>query len=168
MSGRITYQKAYDRLLEAMAILDAGGLHDRYEIIVIGNLTGWDRNETSERALLQADNVYLMGFMDNPFPVVKTADWFLSTSRYEGQSLSLQEAAVLGVPIIATDCAGVRELLGDSKYGIVTEHTAESIADNMRRVIEDSALRDHYRDQIVERSAIITWDERWQAILELL
>ena len=58
------------------------------------------------------DNVYLLGYRSNPHKYVKQGDWFLSSSRYEGFSYISQEAAIIGKPLVLTDCAGVKELLG--------------------------------------------------------
>lgn len=46
---------------------------------------------------------------------------FISTSRTEGFSLVILEAMSLGLPVIATPTTGARELLGEGKFGILSE-----------------------------------------------
>ena len=82
------------------------------------------------------------------------ADWFISSSIFEGYSLVSQEAAVLDIPMLLTDCSGVRELLGDSEYGIVMTIGVQGIADNMRKVLDNPELHDYYKKKISERKSI--------------
>ena len=112
--------------------------------------------------------VRFMGYRENPYPYLKSADWFISSSRYEGYSLVSQEAAILDVPIIATNCSGVSELLGeDGRYGIVADISIEGIHDKMKMVLDDLSLRDRYCELIKERKSIISFDERIDAIRKL-
>jgi len=116
--GRLHAAKAYDVLIEAMRLRrDRSGQHD-VEVLIVG--------EGSERSLLQqmiaeADleqTVKLVGYQANPLPLVKSADLFCLSSRYEGLPNSLIEAVLLGVPVVATDCfCGPREILQDGKWG---------------------------------------------------
>lgn len=58
------------------------------------------------------DNVFLVGFVDNPYYYMKKAQCFIFSSLYEGLGNSLLEAMACGTPIISCDCvSGPRELL---------------------------------------------------------
>ena len=96
------------------------------------------------------------------------ADWLLSTSIFEGYSLVSQEAAILGTPLLLTDCSGVRELVGDSEYGLVIEPSVKGIYEGMKKVIEDPSLQEHYKEKILERRKIIDQDQRFREIEEML
>lgn len=99
---------------------------------------------------------------------MKYADWFLSSSIFEGYSLVSQEAAVLDIPLILTDCSGVRELLGDSEYGIVMGISVRDIYINMKRVIEHPELHEYYREKIMKRKEVIDFESRIKEIEKLL
>lgn len=156
--GRMHYQKGYDLLLDACRILKDRGFS--FEMIICGG--GPEEESLKEKSKeLGLDQVLFMGDQANPHKYLKTADWFVSSSRYEGYSLVSQEAAVLGIPIIATDCSGVRELLGQNEeYGMICAIDANAIADRMQLVIGNRELREEYRKKIVQRSAIINNDQR--------
>lgn len=122
--GRLSRQKGFDYLIPAHAKVVRGGI--RHTLILIGN--GPDRNELTELAKNEGvdDSVVFLGYQSNPYPVLSSASLCCMSSRYEGRSLVLAEAALLGVPIIATDCpTGPREVLEDGRYGDLVE--SESI-----------------------------------------
>lgn len=167
--GRLNHQKGYDLLLEACHMLERDGL--QFEVWVIGDKEPWgDEHNRLYRAQkrLGIRSVKFLGGRKNPYKYMRCADWFLSTSIFEGYSLVSQEAAVLDVPLLLTDCSGVRELLGDSEYGIVMGISVLDIYENMKRVIEHPELHEHYRQKIMERKKMINFEERIRAIEDLL
>lgn len=166
--GRLNYQKGFDLLLEACHMLEEDGL--KFEVWIIGAEEPWGDEHNRlyrKHRKLGLQNVTFLGGRKNPYKYMCCADWFLSSSIFEGYSLVSQEAAVLDVPLILTDCSGVRELLGDSEYGIVMEISVLDIYKNMKRVIEHPELREHYKQKIMERKQIITYEERLQKIKDL-
>lgn len=167
--GRLNYQKGYDLLLEACHMLEQEGLP--FEVWVIGGEEPWgDEHERLYRAKkrLQVQNVHFLGARKNPYKYMKCADWFLSSSLFEGYSLVSQEAAVLGVPLLLTNCSGVQELIGDDEYGIRMELSVQGIYQGMKRVIEHPKLQLYYTKKIRQRKAIINFKERILEIEKLL
>ena len=156
--GRLHYQKGYDMLLDACKMLSDDGY--KYSVIIVGE------GEEEEKLLakkkeLGLENVEFIGFRANPHPYLKSADWFISSSRYEGYSLVSQEAAILEVPMIVTRVSGVAELLGeDDTYGIVADISTESIYEKMKLVLENRDLQAKYKKLITERNKIIDFEKR--------
>jgi len=59
-----------------------------------------------------SEQVHFLGFVNNPYQVIKNADLFVLCSHLEGFPNALIEAMALGKPVIATDCTdGPREIL---------------------------------------------------------
>ena len=152
MSGKVTIEydacvvveSDGDRLSDlncfwmACHMLEKDGL--KYELWIIGGQEPWgDEHNKLYRAhkRLNLKNVKFIGPRNNPYKYMRAADWFLSSSIFEGYSLVSQEAAVLDTPMLLTDCSGVRELLGDSEYGIVMETSVVGIYEGMKKVIEN-------------------------------
>lgn len=77
----------------------------------------------SDQTLNDTYQVYFMGFVENPYPLLRNAKIFALTSYYEGFPNVLLEAMACGLPIISSDCyTGPRELLLDNsgkEYGIL-------------------------------------------------
>ena len=113
-------------------------------------------------------SIRFIGGRSNSYKYMAIADWFISSSIYEGYSLVSQEAAVLDVPLMLTDCSGVRELLGDSEYGIVMPINVVGIYKAMKRVLDNPELREYYKNKIMERKSIITYQERIREIEKLI
>ncbi len=167
--GRINYQKGYDLLLEAVHMLELENYE--FDVIAIGGQEDWsDEYNRVMRAMKRLDvkSVRFIGLRSNPYKYMKTADWLLSSSIFEGFSLVSQEAAILGTPLMLTDCSGVKEFIGDSEYGIVLESSVVGIYSGMKRVLDNPELHDHYKKKIMERREIINTEERFRDIEKML
>ena len=166
--GRLNYQKGFDLLLEACHMLEKDGL--KFEVWIVGGEEPWgDEHNRLYRAQkrLKLESVKFIGGRSNPYKYMKAADWFISSSIFEGYSLVSQEAAVLGIPMLLTECSGVKELLGDSEYGIVMESSVIGIYEGMKRVIEEPGIHDYYKQKIKERKSIIEYEGRIREIEQL-
>lgn len=167
--GRQNMQKGYDLLLEACNILNHENLP--FEVWVIGGDEGWGETQKLQelQAHLKAENVIFLGERKNPYKYMKYADFFLSTSRFEGFSYVSQEAAVLQLPMLLTECAGVKELLGeDGKYGIIMEISVYGISKHMRDAIMNPDIKDEYQAKLVELADSFDENKRWNKIQELI
>lgn len=167
--GRLNHQKGYDLLLEACHMLEQDGL--KFEVWIIGGEEPWgDEHNRLYRSQkrLNLKNVKFLGGRKNPYKYMRCADWFLSSSIFEGYSLVSQEAAVLDIPLLLTECSGVRELIGDSEYGIAMGISVLDIYQNMKRVIEHPEQREHYLEKIKERKHIINFTDRINEIEQLI
>ena len=81
--------------------------------------------------------MHFPGFLLNPFTIVADADLFVCPSRSEGYSTAVTEALILGVPIIATDCSGMCELLGRSYGGIITPNDESGFYQGLKGLLEN-------------------------------
>lgn len=63
------------------------------------------------------ERVHVLGYMENPFPVIKQADVCCMASKAEGFPLSLLESVALGVPFVSTEVGGVRLLSNGEQCG---------------------------------------------------
>ena len=107
--GRLTYQKAQWRAIEAMAEVVRAHPHARLLIIGDGPLRPLLEARIAERGL-QA-SVHLLGIRKNVFPYVRRARALVLPSYFESFGLVLVEALSVGSPIVATDCDfGPREI----------------------------------------------------------
>lgn len=167
--GRLNEQKGYTFLIEACKALEDEGYN--FEVIVVGAQEQWgEETRRIDEAMRRtgAKKIKFIGGRSNSYKYMAVADWFISSSIYEGYSLVSQEAAVLDVPLMLTDCSGVRELLGDSEYGIVMPINVVGIYKSMKRVLDNPELREYYKNKIMERKSIITYQERIREIEKLI
>ncbi len=156
--GRFSPQKNYMRLLQAhKKILDEGLEHDL-----------WILGDGAERPMLEQyvkenhleDSVLMPGFMENPYPFMREADLLACSSVYEGYSTFATEGIILGKPIVTTDVSGMRELLGDSEYGLVVENDDEAFYQGMKRMITNHGLRDSMRERAAARGTAFSTEKQ--------
>lgn len=105
--GRFEQEKRYDRLLMIAAELKKQGLAFHWYFVGDGVLYQ-DIAALRVQMGLQ-EYVTLTGMMPNPCPLLKQCDLMVLFSEYEGTPVTIDEAAVLGVPVLANDVGGVRE-----------------------------------------------------------
>lgn len=163
--GRIEYQKGFDRLIKIHRRLISEGFD--YELMIVGD--GSQRVELENYVKNNGLSEYtvFIGFTDNPYKYMKNADMLVYPSRAEGYSTVATEAIVLGKPVVAADCAGMKEIFGDSEYGMVTENTDEAIYDGVKKMFTDKELREYYAKQAKRRSKDFLSRNRLKKLEEL-
>ena len=143
--GRLTAQKGFDRLLRVHKRLIDEGI--RHQLKILGE--GGDRKALEAFAEQNGltDTVTLCGFQENPYPILKNAALYVCSSRYEGFSTTVIESLILGTPVVTTDCTGMREILGDSEYGLITANDDEAFYEGVKRMLTEPGLLEHYAEQ---------------------
>lgn len=146
-TGRLVEQKGYDVMLEALAIA-APSLPDRWQLTIIGEEGTWrggwkDRIEALARTHGIQDSVVLAGQLDNPYALMKQADLFLHSARWEPFGTVLVEALALGLPVVAADSpGGPAVILDGGRYGrLVPVGDADAFARAVVELAGDNAAR---------------------------
>lgn len=145
--GRLAYEKGYDRLLKVHRKLLRE--HIKNTVWIVGEGLERDRLEEYIRDNHLEETVQLIGYSQNPYKYVKASDIFVCSSRIEGLSSVVIEAAVLGKPIITTLCSGMKDILGDDNTNalIVPNHTY-NLYKGLKKLILDENLRKYYQDNV--------------------
>ena len=87
-------------------------------------------------------NIFFLGYVDNPYPYLKSADIFLLTSKSEGFPTVVVEALALGIPVVCTKVGGVEELLYDAINGYVVNSDIYSISSSVLRLANKRCQND--------------------------
>lgn len=147
--GRLSYEKGYDRLLDACYLLK--NKNPNFHLQILGEGPERTSLENQIHTLGLEDHISFLGFQENPYPYMKAADCIVCSSRYEGFSTVVTEALILGKPIVTTPCSGMDELLGDSEYGLITGDSMDGIYQGMKAMLENPDLRSRYAEAAAER-----------------
>ena len=139
--GRLTRQKGFDVLLDAL-------WHHPAETTILGE--GEDRGLLERRAA--GLPVSLPGWSPDIRPHLAEADVLVIPSRWEGFGLIAVEAMASGVAVIASRVDGLVEVVGDAGI-LVPPEDSVALADAIRRVLSDRALRESLRQRGLARSA---------------
>lgn len=165
---RLSYEKTVDRVILAVERLLSEGY--KLNVTILGDGMEFDnlQNQIKNRGLEQ--EVFMLGRVDNPFPFMKNADWFLCPSSRESFALTLLESITLGTPVITTQCGGPEDVVGHGIYGILTENSQEGVYQAMKKVLDDPSLRAHYvrtHEECLSRFDYSRWLKEVESILEL-
>ncbi len=112
--GRLVAEKGYPELFEAMEHVGAG-----YTLVVAGpdDPSKADALPRDTIARAEANGVRLLGMRDDVDELYSAFDLFVLPSHREGFPRSAMEAAAMGLPIVATDIRGCRQVVDDGVNG---------------------------------------------------
>lgn len=141
VSSQLTKTKGHKYLLEAFSIVKK-----RYEdikLIVIGQ--GPLREELEEKVKMLGldDSVIFLGHRNDINRVVDAADIAVLPSLEEGFPNTIVEYMALGKPVVATNIAGIPEVVVDQETGfLVPPADSEKLAEALERLMKDKEVRD--------------------------
>ena len=138
--ARLSAQKAHEVLFEAIAVCAASVPQVR--LVVIG---GGDR-ETELRDLARElgidSRTTFLGVRRDVPDLLPGLDVACLSSVHEGMPITLIEAMAAGLPIVATDCGSVRDMVEDGEQGfVVPVGDVENFADRLQRLAHQEPLR---------------------------
>lgn len=140
--GRLTSQKAYEIAIDAMKLLKEKGVQARWYVLGEGELREVLLRQIN-RLELEKDFI-LLGAVENPYPYYAQCDLYVHATRFEGKSIAVQEAKILGCPILVSDCNGNREQVKDGVDGSVCALTPESVSTKIEELLENERQRKIY------------------------
>lgn len=165
--GRLSYQKGFDLLIRAHAKVLKRSIEHNLVIVGSGHL----KSELTDLAasLGVADSVFMPGYVNNPYPLLKNATAFVLSSRYEGFGAVVIEALSLGTPVVATACAGPIDTLSDGENGIlVLLEDVNSLADGMYKILSNGELRERLAKpdkELLRRFSPENMVSQWEQLL---
>jgi len=149
--GRLAPQKGLSTLIAA-----AGRWRDRRPVPLVAIAgTGPLAADLAADAARLGVTASFLGWRDDVPALLAGADVFVLPSRWEGQPLALQEAMRAGLPVVATDVGGVRELTGDDGALLVRPDDPAALAAAVLRVLDEPALAAALRQAALARAAAL-------------
>lgn len=148
--GRLTEAKGFDMAIDALKILKDHKVPVHWWIIGDGELRKCLEKQAKDNSV--EEYLTFLGFKANPYPYMNKADLIVQTSRWEGKSVVLDEAKILGKPILATDYATVKDQVENGKEGVIVEMDAESIAREIEHLVEDESVLNGIRNYLMARN----------------
>lgn len=119
--GRMTYQKGFDILLNSFSKIN----HEKFHLTIVG--TGEEKeNLLKQVELLKLDSsITFIPSTDNPYALMKHADVFISSSRWEGYPNVVIESLACGTPVVANNyLGGINEII-TATNGIICDIETE-------------------------------------------
>jgi glycosyltransferase involved in cell wall biosynthesis len=137
--SRLVHHKGYPELAAAMRDVPEA------ELWVVGERLVSDRGEDMLAVLRDAGlgtRLRLLGYREDVAALLAAADIFALPSHFEGLPMSVIEAMLTGLPVVATDISGPREQVVDGETGLlVPPRQAAPLAAALARLATDPGLR---------------------------
>lgn len=153
--ARIDREKRIDKVLELALLLQQKGI--AFKWYIIGD--GPEREELERKAkekLLDLQVIFV-GYMENPYSIMKRCQVMVLLSKYEGTPVTIDEAMVLGLNVVAPRVGGISEQLElyAAKYLIDPENLDDCIMGILQKNIRqpvDFALSNKKRIQLIKKA----------------
>jgi glycosyltransferase involved in cell wall biosynthesis len=137
--GRLMPQKGFDLVLKALEILVQRGYGDRFCIVVTADRSGYllETLRDTEANPEVAKMVHFIHTVPRVTPLLLQTDVLIMPSRWEACPILTMESLVLGVPIIGSDCLGLREVLNDTPNIVIPSENSVALADAIMAFVDN-------------------------------
>ena len=102
--------------------------------------------------------------MGNPYPYFAQTDLYVHATGFEGKSIAIQEAQILGCAIVVSDSN--EEQITDGVDGFVRPLKPDALAEAIRQLANQSDLRKAFGQAAMQRT--VTYDEDKKLLDNLL
>lgn len=166
-TGKITANKAFDRIARIHKRLLDEGVNNRVYIMGVGNEQAKIEDYLYRHKL--DNSFFFLGFKDNPYKYVKQCDLYVCSSYSEGFSTAVTEALIVGTPVVTTLCSGMTELLGEhNEFGIITENDEDALYKGVKEMVSKPSVLSNYSKKSLERGRLFSTKKTVTAVEEML
>ena len=165
--GTLHPRKNIARLVEAYVKLKEE--HKIQARLVLTGKLGWLTKETLRPLERVKEGITLTGFVaevDLP-ALLSGATAFVLPSLFEGFGLPVLEAMSCGTPVVAANSSSLPEVIGDAGV-LVDPLSVDSIAEGIRKVVENKDLRAELREKGLAQALRFTWEEAARKTVDIL
>ncbi len=165
--GRLAPEKNWETLIEAVArVLPT---HPTLRLVLIGE--GPSKDELSHlcQTLGIAHRVEFTGvvpFEDIPH-YLKAADLFGFASTSETQGLATMEALAAGLPVVAVDASGTRDIIRNGQDGLLTDNDSAALAEALCQMLDNETLYQTFQAAALQRVKAFDITTQAQRLLEV-
>jgi glycosyltransferase involved in cell wall biosynthesis len=150
---RLEPQKGIRYLLLAMKTILAKFPDVKLEIIGTGSLLSELQTLSVEIGI--SNSVKFLGKFTDVIPFYKRMDIFVLPSLYEGFGIVILEAMAMGIPVVATNVDGIKEVLINDESGIlIPPKNPEAIANVVNYLIDNPQIRERFSKEGKKRASL--------------
>ena len=131
--GRLNTQKDYPNLLKAISLLK-NTTDQLFKVVIVGEGDQRASIDNLIKSMNLNSDVFLLGRRSDVPKLMSAADIFVLSSEYEGFGLVVAEAMACETFVVATDCGGVKEVMGG--YGLMVKpKDSEALATTLLKAL---------------------------------
>ena len=130
--GRLHEQKGQSYLIEAV-----NKLKDKYQdfvVLLVGDGPDEEKLKAKVKKLGLEDYIIFAGFRTDIPSILTQADFMVHTALWEGFGFVIAEAMAAGIPVVATDCSNIPELITPHHDGLLAQ--SENADDIANKILE--------------------------------
>lgn len=148
--GRLTYQKGFERLVEAISLIKEKC--GEWRVRIIGDGTDKDAIRKLIKEYGLEDTVVILPPTDKIEDEYLGASVYVMSSRFEGLPMTLIEAKACGLPIVSFDCPeGPSEIVRDGTDGFLVEKdNVKLLSEAILKLVESEDLRKRFGREAVK------------------
>lgn len=173
ITGRLRREKAHDVLFRAVPHVISQCPTVRFVCFGSGSLGGDLANSLQQSGM--TDYVQMAGFRKDVPACLSALDIYTQPSRSEGLGTSVLEAGAAGLPIVATDCGGIPDIIRHEQTGLlVPVENEHALAKALLRMARDTDLRSrlgqaaraHVKTHFSVENLVQKTDEHYREMLQ--
>lgn len=166
LAGTFIKIKGFDRFVKVCKRLKDDGEH--FSALIMGD---GEEKENIKKIITETnlgDTVKILDFQTNPYKYIAHSDVYVCSSYAEGYSTAVSESVALNVPVITTECSGMREIFGENECGIICENSEDGLYNAMKKVLNDPSLLKKFSVEEKKRANDFSLKKRMKAIEDFI
>lgn len=166
LAGTFIKIKGFDRFVKVCKRLKDDGEH--FSALIMGD---GEEKENIKKIIAETnlgDTVKILDFQTNPYKYIAHSDVYVCSSYAEGYSTAVSESVALNVPVITTECSGMREIFGENECGIICENSEDGLYNAMKKVLNDPSLLKKFSAEEKKRANDFSLNKRMKAIEDFI
>lgn len=166
LAGTFIKIKGFDRFVKVCKRLKDDGEH--FSALIMGD---GEEKENIKKIITETnlgDTVKILDFQTNPYKYIAHSDVYVCSSYAEGYSTAVSESVALNVPVITTECSGMREIFGENECGIICENSEDGLYNAMKKVLNDPSLLKKFSAEEKKRANDFSLKKRMKTIEDFI
>lgn len=166
LAGTFIKIKGFDRFVKVCKRLKDDG--ENFSALIMGD---GEEKENIKKIIAETnlgDTVKILDFQTNPYKYIAHSDVYVCSSYAEGYSTAVSESVALNVPVITTECSGMREIFGENECGIICENSEDGLYNAMKKVLNDPSLLKKFSTEEKKRANDFSLKKRMKAIEDFI
>lgn len=137
--GRFCYPKNFDNVPDILCRVRKQGVNAYWYLIGYGGDEALIRQRIQEAGMEKY--VVILGKKENPYPYIKSCDFYIQPSRYEGNSVTVREAQMLCKPVVVANYPTAASQIQNGKDGIIVSLDNAACAEGIVQLIRNPELQ---------------------------
>lgn len=125
----------------ATAINTISTLPSHIHLAIIGSGEEYDQLQLQIKKLNVEHRIHLLGYVPDAVRYLKAFDIFLLPSKKEGLPYVILEAGLAGLPVVASDLPGIRDIITSGEEGFLVEPTPKMLTTALQMLLRDDGMR---------------------------